>query len=479
MATKTDSPIVFFSYSWKPIQNKNNIVDIARKLVSDGITVLLDEWSLSEGQDKYKYMEKMVNDKDVDKVLIFSNKSYTEKANDKKGGVGTESLIISDKIYSQADQTKYIPIVMEYDEKGNPYLPTFIQSRKYFDFSDEKTFGTEYQKLVMKLFGKPIMKMPPLGNPPSYVTEKPANKSIHIPIVEEIENSIKKNEPSQYTKNFYDNFLKQIEEIGYVKSDGPNFDEKVIESINSWTELRDDFIKFFSLIVESSEYFKIETFHNFLEKLLKYNEKPESLKSWVGYEWDNYQFILMELFLHVSAVLIQKEKFEYLSYIIKNSYLIEDYNTGKYIQLSFPYFENYITSLDDMRNKRLKLKRVSVTADLLTERANIPPIDKKMIIETDLILYYLSIFHGKTRKWIPRCSVYWRYRSTAIGIFNKLVSKKYFEKMKILFNVENTNDLKSKLDSYASTEHNWRVSYPLEVAPIKSAFNYDEIGKFD
>lgn len=84
MATRTDSPLVFISYSWKPIQNKNKIIDIARKLVSDGITVLLDEWNLAEGQDKYEYMEKMVNDKNVDKVLIFSNKSYTEKANDKK-----------------------------------------------------------------------------------------------------------------------------------------------------------------------------------------------------------------------------------------------------------------------------------------------------------------------------------------------------------------------------------------------------------
>lgn len=479
MATNIDTPTVFISYSWNPIHNKNRVLEIARKLISHGINVILDEWSLSEGQDKYKYMEKMVNDENVDKVLIFSNKSYMEKANNKKGGVGTESLIISDEIYTQADQTKYIPIVMEYDDSSNPCLPTFLKSRKYFDFSDDYTFATEYQKLVLSLFGKPIIKKPPLGTPPIYVTDNESTLQYEIPKLENIKASILKSQPIALVQNFYDDFLKRFESIGYIKGGGDLFDDKVIESIENWTSLRNEFIEFFSAVIESDEYFDIESFHSFLEKILKYIEKPESLTSWSGYEWDNYKFIITEFFLHIIAVLINKEKFDYLSYIIKHPYLFEDNNTGKIIPLHFPYFESYITALDDIRNKRLDLRRVSVTADLLTERANVSPINKKVIVETDLILYYLSIIHWSNRKWIPRCSVYWRYRNIAIGFLNRLVSRRYFDKVKIIFGVNTIEEFKEMLDKLASNEHEWRVSYPLEVAPIKSAFNYDELGTFD
>lgn len=479
MATKTDAPSVFISYSWSPIQNKNRVIEIARKLISDGINVILDEWSLSEGQDKYKFMEKMVNDKDVDKVLIFSNKEYAEKANNKKGGVGTESLILSDKIYTQAEQTKYIPIVMEFDNTGNAYLPTFLQSRKYFDFSDEKTFGTEYQKLVMSLYGKPLIKMPPLGTPPPYVKEKPKENQSILPRLEELKSEIIKTQPNAYTENYYAEFLKKFDEFRITPGGKDQFDDKVIDKIEQWTGLRDNFIEFFSTIVESDDYFNLDKFHSFLEKLLKYGDRPESLQSWHGYEWDNYKFMLMELFLHIVATLIYKEKFKFLHEILFNSYLYENPNTQEIIPITFESFNFRLVSLDDIRNKRLELRRVSVTVDLLTERATINPIDKKYLVETDLILYYLSALYKHKYIWFPRCSIYWRYRSIAIGIFKKLISKKYFEKVKLLFNVQNIEELKTNLDKLALTEHNWRISYPYEVAPIKSAFNYDNIGKYN
>jgi hypothetical protein len=38
---------------------------------------------LKEGQDKYHFMEQMVNDETVDKVLLVCNKEYAQKANKK------------------------------------------------------------------------------------------------------------------------------------------------------------------------------------------------------------------------------------------------------------------------------------------------------------------------------------------------------------------------------------------------------------
>lgn len=112
----TESKKVFISYSWKPYTNKQKVIELAERLSNDGIHVILDDWDLKEGQDKYHFMEQMVNDENINKVLLICNKEYAEKVNKKQGGVGVESLIVSDEIYQQVEQTKFIPVVMEYED---------------------------------------------------------------------------------------------------------------------------------------------------------------------------------------------------------------------------------------------------------------------------------------------------------------------------------------------------------------------------
>ena len=85
---------VFISYSWHPEENKIRVQQLARRLMSDGVDVILDVWSLKDGQDKYVFMEKMVTDSNINKVLIICNKDYAEKADTRKGDVGTDKLDI-------------------------------------------------------------------------------------------------------------------------------------------------------------------------------------------------------------------------------------------------------------------------------------------------------------------------------------------------------------------------------------------------
>ena len=103
-------PKVFISYSWSSVDYKDRIRHYAERLRENHVDVLLDIWDLSAGQDKNAYMEKMVTDPSVTHVLVFIDKRYTEKANARKDGVGTESQIISQRLYSSVDQSKFIPI---------------------------------------------------------------------------------------------------------------------------------------------------------------------------------------------------------------------------------------------------------------------------------------------------------------------------------------------------------------------------------
>ena len=84
-------PKIFISYSWS---RDTLVMDLDNRLVSHGVDVVLDKWDLKEGNDKYEFMERCVNDPSITKVLIICDKAYAQKANDRTGGVGDETVII-------------------------------------------------------------------------------------------------------------------------------------------------------------------------------------------------------------------------------------------------------------------------------------------------------------------------------------------------------------------------------------------------
>jgi hypothetical protein len=144
MSQVETAPKAFISYSWSSPEHEQRIVEWAEHLVGDGVDVILDKWALEEGHDTNSFMEKMVTDPSVSKVLIFSDSAYASKADNRKGGVGTESQIISQEVYQKIEQTKFIPIVCERTADGQPCLPVFLKSRKYIDFSSAERAHEEY-----------------------------------------------------------------------------------------------------------------------------------------------------------------------------------------------------------------------------------------------------------------------------------------------------------------------------------------------
>lgn len=69
-------PKIFISYAW---ESSDLVLELAQRLVSHGVDVVLDKWDLKEGQDKYAFMERCVNDSEITKVLIICDKAYAQK----------------------------------------------------------------------------------------------------------------------------------------------------------------------------------------------------------------------------------------------------------------------------------------------------------------------------------------------------------------------------------------------------------------
>ena len=94
-----NNPKDFISYSWSSPEHEQRVLNIAKELVENGVDTIIDKWSLREGDDADAFMEQMVSDPDIQKVLIICDKMYSEKSDKRKGGAGTETQIISRKIY--------------------------------------------------------------------------------------------------------------------------------------------------------------------------------------------------------------------------------------------------------------------------------------------------------------------------------------------------------------------------------------------
>ena len=163
---ENDHPKVFISYSWTSEAYKDRVLKLAERLVNDGVDVILDRWDLRPGQDMYAFMEQSI--RDAEKVLILCEEGYAKKADNRTGGVGIETQIITTDVYGKYKQEKFIPIVMEIPKA----VPSYLNSRYalYFTKDEEK----EYRTLCQTIYGLSEKRRPSLGKKPTWLEDKPS-----------------------------------------------------------------------------------------------------------------------------------------------------------------------------------------------------------------------------------------------------------------------------------------------------------------
>jgi hypothetical protein len=108
----------------------------------------------------------VATDNSVEKVIMVLDRGYAEKANDRKGGVGTETQIITPQIYASADQNKFVGVASEVGADGKPFKPTYYAARIHIDLSGEDTYAENFDQLLRWIFNKPAYPKPSVGRAP-------------------------------------------------------------------------------------------------------------------------------------------------------------------------------------------------------------------------------------------------------------------------------------------------------------------------
>jgi hypothetical protein len=448
-----NNPKIFISYSWTSQEHQNAVLSLAERLVNDGVEVLLDKWDLKEGQDKYAYMEKMVVDPTVSKVLMLSDAVYARKADERKGGVGTESQIISKSIYDKVDQQKFIPIVFEFTGDGKPCLPVFLAARIYLDFSSPEKYYEDYEKLLRLLFDKPLHKKPELGKPPQYILE---DSKISVGTTGKA-NAFRdavltdKSHFRGLALDYLNAFGESMERfrIANPTSEIP-LDELVVTSVKDFLPHRNEFVDFVrTQVVYKNDLEVYEMIASFFEINLKYKGRLPDVSSWSDAWYDNFSFILHELFLYVTAMLLRHKRFAETHIFLDRHYLLPtNLSAGGDSMAPFDIFRAYCESLDN-RNKRLKLNRLSVFADILKERATLSDLPFDQLMQAEFVLFLRSVLDMKSyRGWYPATLVYAGYSRT-FDIFARAQSHREFERLKVLLKVSSKEDLGTKYQAAA------------------------------
>lgn len=483
MQGSTLQPKIFISYSWTTPQHEQWVINLAERLTGDGIVVILDKWDLKEGQDMHVFIEQMVQNKEISKVLVICDKGYQKKANDRQGGVGKETQLISKEVYEKVDQEKFIPVVKELDEDGKPCIPHYMSTRIYINLSDEGAFEENYQKLIRNLYNKPALRKPALGTPPAYILEEEQAVLPTAHKVGQIKSAMLNDRQSAQglTYDYLDTFLQGMEDYRLSGGSQPDFDEKVVISIDKMLPLRDDFVDFILTLFKYGKDVNREKLHNFFEKLSALSFKPEHVERYTEVDFDNYRFFIYEIFLYFISALLQLDRYEDLIYFLYTPYFIR-YN-GKLEHFGVGIFNEYCRSLDEIRNRRLKLNRVCVTADLIKQRALRKDITFDKLLDSDLILYYISELNtDQGFGWFPRCSVYGgRWSGHHIELFERMVSKSHFEKVKGILNIKDIKELETKINLYLADAARQRgssvLSFDRDVVPLNKIFELDKIAQ--
>lgn len=477
MSTSTKK--VFISYSWAA---QDKVIELAERLIANGVDVILDVYDLKEGQDKYVFMEQSVNNPEVDRVLIICDKTYKAKADNRAGGVGDETVIISPEIYGKSKQEKFIPIAVEADEEGNAYIPTYIRSRIYIDLSTEDDrYESEYEKLLRNIYEAPLFKKPALGKKPEWLEQDAVDLSAIRDLIKQVR-GYTGGSPAKaefLLRKAADEFVAAAKL--YQLPESLPVDEGLLNVIDQTKSFRDVFLDYCEGLIYSG--FPVaDTLAEVFERLHNELHDAGGRHSYSSHDFELYDFMIWELFITTTAVLLHYGKYADINLLLTHTYFLKQNAFNSSLEShSFLYFRKYFHTIEEKcKPKSSEPKRYTMSGDMLIHRERKPILTKESISNADLFLYQmgriLKIEERNYDYWFPTTYV---YHSQPQPMWQRLKSRAYCISLLPLFDAKNIDEMKSMIDA---VEYDSKICYHYSfesAAVIKSNIKIDEIGSLN
>lgn len=444
-ALELPPPKVFVSYSWTPQENQERVIEWAKRLLADGVDVVLDVFDLKEGQDKYVFMEKMVTDPSVSHVLVICDREYVKKADSRKAGVGTESQIISREVYERVEQTKFIPIVCQFGDQRQPYLPHFFKSRIWIDFSSPESVNENWEKLVRLLFGKPVHQKPQIGAPPVYITSAiPDPPNVVASKFESFKQVLLSGKygVSAYRARFLDACISYADELRIRKSpDLEGIAKRVLEDCGKLKSVRDfvvDWILLESDSQHSSEF--SDCLLEFLERLRDTKARPPELGAWNESWFEAHAIFLYEVFLFIVAALLKTHRYDVLRDVFHYRYLAPA--SSRQSRHEVEDFSCFLGTASLVQSELSSdgTRYLSPAAEVIKRQSDRKDIPFAAVVEADLLSFLMSLI-VEGSYWYPQMMYYSQY-NVDFPFFTRAANKKWFDRLAVITGIKSAENLR-------------------------------------
>jgi len=399
-------PKVFISYSWSSPGHQQRVRQWAERLMEDGVDVVMDIWDLKEGHDKYSFMERMVTDSGITHVLMMCDKTYAEKANTKKAGVGTETQIISNEVYQKVAQSKFIPIACEFSNDGEPFLPVFLKSRIWIDFSSLEAVNENWERLIRALYGKPTYQKPQLGGSPAYLSSEALSpRRPAIGKFETFKQALLSNKPGLrlYREEFLSACLSYADSLRVREQpSGSSMAERILEDCTKLKAVRDqilDWVLIESGVAITAEF--EESLLDCLEKMRELKSRPPEVRAWNDSWFEAESFFVYETFLYIIAALLKARAYAVLHSIFATRYLRPQSEIGRIAFETFGCFYGHAETLQTALQPAPGRGFLSPAAELIRRQADRTDIPFSSVIEAELLVLLMALISHEAR-WYPQ-----------------------------------------------------------------------------
>lgn len=410
------APKTFLSYSWTSPEYEERVLKLAEDLRASGVDAILDKWDLKEGQEANAFMEKMVTDHEIKKVLILADKTYVEKSDQRKGGAGTEAQIISKEIFNGQDVGKFAVVSMEIGDDGKPCTPSYYTSRIFIDFTDPTREAESFERIIRWIFDKPLHRKPEIGEQPRYLQLN--ENSIRLGTDPAFNRAIDalqtgKGHAVAAAQEFLELFTDELEKFR-IPEDVDYFGDKIMDLISETIPYRNQVLEVFHSVSRySDEPRYVQQIHKFFERVLEnFYPKPEE-NLYREIDFDILRFLARELFLHSGAIFLEEERYDLWNALVGRQFFDKRRARNETDPMRYyGVFSDNIQLLEN-RNSKLNLRRYSLAADLLHERITGSGRDFEQLMEVDLILYLRGFLHTSDvySRWYPETLLYAGRRS--------------------------------------------------------------------
>jgi hypothetical protein len=154
------------------------------------------------------------------------------------------------------------------------------------------------------------------------------------------------------------------------KFDRQKYDEPMVQSIESFLPYRDEFIGVVSAMARYNSTDGDKLLRRFFEQIIPYMFRPKTLMQYNDWYWDNFKFIIHEMFLYAVGFLLKHERFDIVLQLMSQGHYVGDsLENSREPMRQFGIIRQYMESLE-FRNKRLNLNRASLRADMLEKRSH-------------------------------------------------------------------------------------------------------------